>query len=297
MVPLFLDEEEHVPEDGAGVVVFDDNDDDDGAILILDEPKRARKPLRVGTNVSSPATPVRHLSVISKSIETPKAKTSRAQAALEKEKRAKYAQQLFDELNEAVFKSALPKETKLSWNKRLLTTAGRAVWRKSKDGSHSTEIELSEKILDCNERIRNTLSHEMCHLAAWVIDGNPREGHGKLFKRWALKVMKKRPDIEISTRHNYEISYPYQWKCERCAKIYGRFSNSIRAEECVCGACKEGRLVPLFSTRRRAQKRDEGGSEPAKTATPLASDGGVNVELDSESEVEVLLRTFKSIAI
>lgn len=68
----------------------------------------------------------------------------------------------------------------------------------------TTEIELAEKILDCegeifslrspyllakggvSERIRNTLSHEMCHLATWIIDANPREGHGKLWKGWSV---------------------------------------------------------------------------------------------------------------
>ena len=56
-----------------------------------------------------------------------------------------------------------------------------------------------------NERIRNTLSHEMfviyhatisvgenlkssrlprCHLASWIINGDPKEGHGRIFKAW-----------------------------------------------------------------------------------------------------------------
>ena len=70
------------------------------------------------------------------------------------------------------------------------------------------------------ERIRNTLSHEMCHLACWAIDNQPREGHGQLFKSWlvprhfwirsaiekktitrANKVMYKHPDIHISVRN------------------------------------------------------------------------------------------------
>ena len=63
----------------------------------------------------------------------------------------------------------------------------------------------SEKILDCDgepmcsrarnsllspfsERIRNTLSHEMCHLACWIINEAPNENHGSLFKRWCRPV-------------------------------------------------------------------------------------------------------------
>lgn len=41
-----------------------------------------------------------------------------------------YAQTLFAELNRTVFKQQLPEDTKLNWNKRLLTTAGRAKWHR-----------------------------------------------------------------------------------------------------------------------------------------------------------------------
>ncbi|KAJ8596506.1 hypothetical protein M405DRAFT_726107 [Rhizopogon salebrosus TDB-379] len=167
----------------------------------------------------------------------------------EQERREKYAEKLFAELNSTVFNDGLPRETKLNWNKRLLTTAGRARWHKSRDGVQTTEIELAAKILDRDERIRNTLSHEMCHLACWIINDDPKEVHGPAFKAWANKVMTKRPEIEITTRHNYEISYPFEWKCEKCSKIYGRHTKSIRPDECVCGVCKLGKLVPLFVQR------------------------------------------------
>jgi hypothetical protein len=51
----------------------------------------------------------------------------------------------------------------------------------------------------------------MCHLATWIIDGETAEQHGKIWKGWARKVMRKRSDIDISTRHNYEIAYKFQW--------------------------------------------------------------------------------------
>src|ERR1700728_3327940 len=71
------------------------------------------------------------------------------------------------------------------------------------------------------ERIRNTLSHEMCHLACWVIDGELTEAHGSIWRGWlvlyfcfssmvttffdctrcrATKVMRKRPDIQVAVR-------------------------------------------------------------------------------------------------
>lgn len=45
-------------------------------------------------------------------------------------RRQEYAQELFTELNAFVFKNKLPQDTKLNWNKRLLTTAGRAKYRR-----------------------------------------------------------------------------------------------------------------------------------------------------------------------
>ncbi|KAG2754506.1 hypothetical protein P692DRAFT_20854246 [Suillus brevipes Sb2] len=221
----------------------DDSDADDGSILTLNEPRSARKPIRraqISTvNETIPPFPITHGDD----------RISTRGKAEEQTRREKYAAQLFEELNSTIFNNGLPIETKLNWNKRLLTTAGRAKWHRSRDGVQTTEIELAAKILDCDERIRNTLSHEMCHLACWIINGNPKEGHGQAFKAWANKVMIKRPEIEITTRHNYEISYPFEWKCEKCSKIYGRYSKSIRPDECVCGVCKVGKLIPLFAQR------------------------------------------------
>ncbi|KDR85254.1 hypothetical protein GALMADRAFT_234003 [Galerina marginata CBS 339.88] len=255
----------------------------DESILIFDEPRNARTPLRLGANrntkrpSSITADGAPHSSSGGESTAnsgasllttgpsnhkiltpqprakkpqvTPRANSKKAMLAAELTRRHEYAQQLFYDLNTLIFKQGLPQDTKLNWNKRLLTTAGRAKFHQSREGVQTTEIELAEKILDCDERIRNTLSHEMCHLATWVIDNKIDEHHGKLFKNWASRVMKKRPDIHVSIKHDYEISHPFQWKCEKCAKVYGRFSNSIRPDECVCGACKEGTLVPLFPTK------------------------------------------------
>ena len=38
--------------------------------------------------------------------------------------------------------------------------------------------------LAATERIRDTIVHEMCHAANWIIDGTKRAGHGKLWKAW-----------------------------------------------------------------------------------------------------------------
>ncbi|KAI0032121.1 SprT-like family-domain-containing protein [Vararia minispora EC-137] len=210
---------------------------------------------------------------------TPRIGSKKAAVAALHSRLSTYASELFAELNKTVFGNGLPESTQLIWSNRLLSTAGRARWRRSKDGVQSTEIELATKILDSEERIRNTLSHEMCHLACWVINGDPKEGHGKQWKTWASKVMRKRPEIVISTRHHYEISYPFQWECNNCAKIYGRFSKSIRPDEVLCGACKTGRLEPLFTSRVRAASKSPAKKSLGRFSSRSASRPIVNCVL------------------
>jgi SprT-like family len=93
------------------------------------------------------------------------------------------------------------------WSKNLRSTAGRANWRrtvtKTSTGSslkgdnartvaqagdvrvqHFASIELAEKIIDNEERLVNTLAHEYCHLANFMVSGVRDQPHGASFKRW-----------------------------------------------------------------------------------------------------------------
>ncbi|KAF9787011.1 SprT-like family-domain-containing protein [Thelephora terrestris] len=256
----------------------------DDSIITYDPPKSAKKPIRIGPPLVK--IPSRE-TVSQKRTAAPKQPTTSdtwpaapstpstshgsgrilkgAQAAAERKNLEEYTQQFFDSLNNTVFGNGLPPDTQLVWNSRLLTTAGRARWHRNRSGEESTQIELATKILTCKERIRNTLSHEMCHLASWVIDKQVKEAHGQIFKKWGSRVMKAYPDVEVSTRHTYEISYKYEWKCVDCSKIYGRHSKSINPDECLCGSCKTGRLVPLFATRTPKKSKDSTSQKMATT--------------------------------
>ncbi|CAE6516820.1 unnamed protein product [Rhizoctonia solani] len=163
------------------------------------------------------------------------------------------ASTLFAELNDSVFGGKLPKDCPIEWSKKLNTTAGRAHWKRIRDANgnvtrHDTRIELSTKVVDCEERVRNTLSHEMCHLGAWMFDSEMKPPHGPAFKRWSSRIMKARPDITISTCHSYEISYKYEWKCssEECGRTYGRHSKSIDPEKQGKRWHHNIRLIPQF---------------------------------------------------
>ncbi|KAJ4381445.1 hypothetical protein N0V85_008674, partial [Neurospora sp. IMI 360204] len=166
---------------------------------------------------------------------------------------------------------------KLVWSKTLNTTAGRANWKKEsittrlgskqKDAAnnnkeekkevevkHHASIELATKVLSTPERLFNTLAHEFCHLAVFMIDGVTTRPHGAEFKAWARKVNDSefgrrhgggpKPfgkmniiregegegggdssgkvkveweggyAVEVTTRHGYEIEFRYVWVCD-----------------------------------------------------------------------------------
>ncbi|KAF9654294.1 hypothetical protein BDM02DRAFT_3106603, partial [Thelephora ganbajun] len=295
--------------------LYSDSEDSDGgmfedaiddSIITFDPPKSAKNPIRItppvakapfretapkkrtatpkqsATSDTQPTTPA-----ISSTPRGSGRISKQVQAATERKELEEYTQRFFDDVNKIVFKNGLPSDTKLVWNARLLTTAGRARWHKNRHGEESSQIELATKILTCEERVRNTLSHEMCHLASWVIDKQPNEGHGQIFKKWGSRVMKAYPDIEITTRHTYEISYKYEWKCANCSKIYGRHSKSINPDECLCGACKIGNLVPLFATRTPQKPKSSSSGKMATTQprdSPLRKpDLHISVPTDDDS--------------
>ncbi|KAG8937263.1 hypothetical protein FRC02_000033 [Tulasnella sp. 418] len=190
--------------------------------------------------------------------------TSPSGKALSKVARARYlegyARELFDDLNEHVFNNLLD-GCVIVWSKLLSSTAGKAFLKKEKaiggilitnpDGStkYGLKIELSTKVVDREERVRNTLSHEMCHLSTWIVDGVDSPDHGSAWKKWVNRVQRYRREIEISTRHTYEIAYKYSWQCTNssCGHIYGRFSKSINVETQGCGLCRNP-LKALFET-------------------------------------------------
>ncbi|GMK55879.1 hypothetical protein CspeluHIS016_0209350 [Cutaneotrichosporon spelunceum] len=171
--------------------------------------------------------------------------------------RAKYAQALFDELDANVFESQLGRSgagCPIKWDARINKSAGMAHRRatRHKDGSSSHEvwIALAPKVLTEERQIRDTLAHEMCHVAAWIISKELKNPHGKVFKTWGRKVMRARPDISVTTKHDYVINYKYEWQCTNveCRKIYKRHSKSIDTTRQVCGACR-ARLAPLFANK------------------------------------------------
>lgn len=117
---------------------------------------------------------------------------------------------------------------------------------------HNATIELAEKIIDCEGRLLNTLAHEYCHLANFMVSGVLDQPHGASFKQWAKKcktALDAHPEysgkVEISTKHSYLINYKYMWCCTTCGQEYGRHSRSIDPVKVRCGKCYDGKLLQV----------------------------------------------------
>jgi len=107
--------------------------------------------------------------------------------------------------------------------------------------------------VDAGGRLAATLLHEMCHVAAWLLDGVARPPHGPVFKAHAARASAALPGIPpVTTCHAYRIHAPHAWACVGrvgdsaggCGREYRRHSASIDPARHACGVCR-GRLVYL----------------------------------------------------
>ncbi|KAL6252561.1 hypothetical protein RBB50_000280 [Rhinocladiella similis] len=202
---------------------------------------------------------------------------------------------------------------KIVWSKTLRSTAGRANWKRSvtkvsgspvKGGEvngpgmkvqHFASIELAEKIIDCEDRLVNTVAHEFCHLTNFMISNVRDQPHGASFKQWAATVTShlRRSHVEIwrqvevTTKHSYVINHKYLWVCagrdrsvamaflnieedEGCGAEYGRHSKSIDPEKHRCGKCK-GRLVQVRPKPRASPVKKLGSPVKREGSTESTS--------------------------
>jgi predicted SprT family Zn-dependent metalloprotease len=134
-----------------------------------------------------------------------------------KKERSELLKECYDLFNCAAFDSKLPHEMKLEWNAKLSSTGGYCKNRVNNlTKERSCEIHISTKVCNTPERMRDTLAHEMCHAAAFLIDGLC-DGHGKIWRSWANRVnfaFKRIPRITVT--HSYSIDKKYIYRCIKC---------------------------------------------------------------------------------
>jgi predicted SprT family Zn-dependent metalloprotease len=155
--------------------------------------------------------------------------------------RAALSAALLAEYNRTVFGGKLPDDLEITWNDRLLRTAG-LTYSSTKAGVRRSRVELSAKVLDRESRLNATLLHELCHVAAWLVQGVSKPPHGPEFKAWADVASKRYPMCQVERCHSYAIHAPHRYKCQTCGCPYNRHSKSVDTEKQVCGMC-HGPLV------------------------------------------------------
>ncbi|KAK2838938.1 hypothetical protein Q7C36_013752 [Tachysurus vachellii] len=197
-----------------------------------------------------------------------------------KQNKEELTSKLYQLYNTTVFESKLPTDMLIKWNTKMRKTAGYCITGQEKvTGIRYARIELSVKVCDSADRLRDTLVHEMCHAATWLIN-KVRDGHGPFWKIYARKATLAHPELPMVTRcHSYDINYKYQYQCSRCKNTIGRHSKSLDTQRFVCALCT-GQLVLLTPSNTRGP-------------TPFAmfvkeNYGMVRQELAGQSHAEVM---------
>ncbi|KAL6239133.1 hypothetical protein BDW75DRAFT_167748 [Aspergillus navahoensis] len=239
---------------------FDESDCDSGS---MPELSGAKKPVKTPSKTAL------------KKAEAEAKRTALARKKSFDNKKAAFAEDFLKTLDDAVSggevqrRSAETGGVRILWSKTLQTTAGRANWKRdrsvidsrstspadtsSSSGNetppmitkHYATIELAERIIDDEDRLMNTLAHEYCHLANYIVSNVRNQPHGASFQAWGRKCKEALKDhpiyggrIEVTTKHNYKIDYKYVWTCVDCCQNYGRHSKSIDPGRHRCGKCK-----------------------------------------------------------
>ncbi|XP_070819028.1 germ cell nuclear acidic protein [Chaetodon trifascialis] len=197
-----------------------------------------------------------------------------------KQNKEELTSRLYQLYNTSVFDNKLPVDMSVTWNKKMRKTAGYCITgRERGGGSRYARIQLSEKVCDSADRLRDTLIHEMCHAATWLING-VQDGHGNFWRLYARKATVAHPELPMVTRcHSYEIKYKFQYQCTRCQNTIGRHSKSLDTQRFVCALCT-GQLVLLTPSKPRA---------PTPFANFVKENyGTVRQELVGQSHAEVM---------
>ncbi|KAM8965270.1 acidic repeat-containing protein isoform X2 [Sarcophilus harrisii] len=163
-------------------------------------------------------------------------------------KKTELTWKLYHFFNDTIFNKQLPEKMTINWNNKMRTTAGYCHFAGKKGGSQagrSVQIELSEKVCDSADRLRDTLIHELCHGATWLFHGI-RDCHGPFWRVYAQRSALVHPELPVVKRcHTYEIHYKFIYECSCCEARIGRHSKSVNTSRAMCSLCHGHlRLLP-----------------------------------------------------
>ena len=199
--------------------------------------------------------------------ESPKKKRGQRTISF-KRRRHDLSQELFVKFDKAMTNGRLGSCTTVEWSNKLRTTAGLTRLFKRRNGfeyDRIAVIELSTKVVDEEDRLRDTLLHELCHAAAFVIDGVTKPPHGKCFKKWAKLAMARIPGTSVTTTHDYEIQFKYAWGCtsQDCDFVVQRHSRSVDVKKHICPLCRSSLVEIDVQRSGRSTKKERKKQAPS----------------------------------
>ncbi|XP_065771813.1 germ cell nuclear acidic protein isoform X2 [Muntiacus reevesi] len=168
-----------------------------------------------------------------------------------KQNKDELIQKIYSLLNSSVFDQKMPEKIEIGWSKKMVRSAGLCTTGKLRYPKRQryAKIRISLKVCDSADRLRDTLIHEVCHAASWLLDG-VRDSHGDMWRYYARKSNMVHPELPKVTRcHNYKINYKIYYECTQCKSRVGRYSRSLDTTRFICAKCK-GSLVLLPLTRK-----------------------------------------------
>ncbi|GLG96164.1 Uncharacterized protein GBIM_02991 [Gryllus bimaculatus] len=130
---------------------------------------------------------------------------------------------------------------------------------------------FENKVCNTADRVRDTLIHELCHAASWIIDG-VKSGHGAVWQAWTKRATARFPELpRIGRCHSYSIETKYTYKCKNCGYSFGRHSKSLDLQRKRCGYCY-GEFDLLVNKKPRSTKTASSGVQ-SSPKTPRAVSG------------------------
>ena len=138
-------------------------------------------------------------------------------------KRTELARDLYSYFNATVFENMLPADLEIKFSFQQWYTAGLTLNSIYKGDDRYAIIFLSIANLRKPQDVRDTLLHEMCHAAAWIVDGIPGKvaGHGPAWLKWTTLAESIHPDIKIEEIFPHKDPPDYLYKCGTCDNDIG----------------------------------------------------------------------------
>lgn len=112
-------------------------------------------------------------------------RTVRCQGTPEEQRRFR---RLYEECNQSVFAGRLPADVQLRISRRMKTRLGHVSPEGSRSRRRVGEMALNQTLFraGCEHLLRETLLHEVAHIAAYLFEGDG--GHGRAWRRWAVRL-------------------------------------------------------------------------------------------------------------